>query len=51
MPHRAVTPPSRWKRRFILLLAVNLLQWWTANRHKNDEPLEVAASKASGATT
>ena len=36
---------------FILLLAVNLLQWWTANRHKNDEPLEVAASKASGATT
>ena len=38
-------------RSFILLLAVNLLQWWTANRHKNDEPLEVAASKASGATT
>ena len=35
---------------FILLLAVNLLQWWTANRHKNDEPLEVAAGKASGAT-
>jgi sulfate/thiosulfate transport system permease protein len=35
---------------FILLLAVNLLQWWTANRHKNNEPLEVAAAKASGAT-
>ena len=35
---------------FILLLAVNLLQWWTANRHKNDEPLDVAAGKASGAT-
>ena len=36
---------------FILLLAVNLLQWWAANRHKNDEPLEVAAGKASGAST
>jgi len=33
---------------FILLLSVNLLQWWTANRHKNSEPLEVAAAKASG---
>ena len=33
---------------FILLLSVNLLQWWAANRHKNDEPLEVAAGKASG---
>ena len=33
---------------FILLLAVNLLQWWTANRHKNDEPLELAAAKAGG---
>jgi sulfate transport system permease protein len=31
-----------------MLLAVNLLQWWTANRHKNSEPLEVAAAKASG---
>ena len=33
---------------FILLLGVNLLQWWAANRHKNNEPLEVAAAKASG---
>ncbi len=33
---------------FILLLAVNLLQWWTANRHRNDEPLEVAAAAATG---
>ena len=33
----------------LMLLAVNLLQWWTANRHKNNEPLEVAAAKASGA--
>ena len=33
---------------FLMLLAVNLLQWWTANRHKNSEPLEVAAAKASG---
>ena len=33
---------------FILLLSVNLLQWWAANRHKNNEPLEVAAAKASG---
>jgi sulfate transport system permease protein len=30
------------------LLAVNVLQWWAANRHKNSEPLEVAAAKASG---
>ena len=34
---------------FVLLLGINLLQWWTANRHKNSEPLEVAAAKASGA--
>jgi sulfate transport system permease protein len=33
---------------FILLLSVNLLQWWAANRHKNNEPLELAAAKASG---
>jgi sulfate transport system permease protein len=35
---------------FVLLLAINLLQWWTANRHKNNEPLEVVAVKASGVT-
>ena len=35
---------------FVLLLGINLLQWWTANRHKNNEPLEVAAARASGAT-
>lgn len=34
---------------FILLLCVNVLQWWTANRHKNTEPLEVAAGRAGGA--
>jgi sulfate transport system permease protein len=33
---------------FILLLSVNLLQWWAANRHKNNEPLEVTAALASG---
>lgn len=33
---------------FVLLLAVNVLQWWTANRHKNNEPLEVVAARASG---
>lgn len=33
---------------FILLLSVNLLQWWAANRHKNSEPLEVTAALASG---
>jgi len=33
---------------FVLLLSVNLLQWWAANRHKNDEPLEMAAARASG---
>ena len=33
---------------FMMLLAVNLLQWWAANRHKNSEPLEVAAAKAGG---
>ena len=31
---------------FVLLLAINALQWWAANRHKNAEPLEVAAGKA-----
>ena len=35
---------------FILLFSVNLLQWWAANRHRNSEPLEVAAAKASGVT-
>ena len=33
---------------FILLLSVNLLQWWAANRHKNNEPLELAAAQAAG---
>ena len=33
---------------FILLLTVNMLQWWAANRHKNSEPLEVAAARAGG---
>ena len=33
---------------FVLLLSVNLLQWWAANRHKNNEPLELAAARASG---
>ncbi|PKO86519.1 MAG: sulfate ABC transporter permease subunit CysT, partial [Betaproteobacteria bacterium HGW-Betaproteobacteria-12] len=33
---------------FVLLLAINVLQWWTANRHKHSEPLEVAAAKAGG---
>ena len=33
---------------FILLLTVNMLQWWTANRYKNNEPLELAAAKAAG---
>lgn len=33
---------------FLMLLAINALQWWTANRHKNAEPLEVAAAKAAG---
>ncbi|MDR1994687.1 sulfate ABC transporter permease subunit CysT [Azonexus sp.] len=33
---------------FMLLLAINLLQWWTANRHHNAEPLEAAAGRASG---
>ena len=32
---------------FLMLLAINALQWWTANRHKNAEPLEVAAGKAA----
>ena len=31
---------------FVLLLVINALQWWAANRHKNSEPLEVAAGKA-----
>ncbi len=31
---------------FVLLLAINALQWWAANRHRNAEPLEVAAGKA-----
>ena len=32
---------------FVMLLAVNLLQWWAANRHKNTEPLEAAAGRAA----
>lgn len=35
---------------FLMLLGINLLQWWAANRHKNNEPLEVAAGKAAGGT-
>ena len=31
---------------FVLLLVINALQWWAANRHKNSEPLEVSAGKA-----
>jgi sulfate/thiosulfate transport system permease protein len=31
---------------FVLLLAINGLQWWAANRHKHSEPLEVAAARA-----
>ncbi|MBS1158948.1 MAG: cysT [Proteobacteria bacterium] len=34
---------------FVLLLAINFLQWWSANRYKNDEPLEAAAGRAAGA--
>jgi len=33
---------------FVLLLGINVLQWWAANRHKNNEPLEVAAARAAG---
>lgn len=33
---------------FILLLTVNMLQWWAANRHKNSGPLEVVAARAGG---
>ncbi|UCV07548.1 sulfate ABC transporter permease subunit CysT [Dechloromonas denitrificans] len=33
---------------FVLLLGVNVLQWWTANRHKHGEPLEATAAKAAG---
>ena len=33
---------------FLLLLGVNVLQWWTANRHKHGEPLEATAAKAAG---
>ncbi|MGE5490434.1 MAG: sulfate ABC transporter permease subunit CysT [Actinomycetota bacterium] len=32
---------------FVMLLGVNLLQWWAANRHRNAEPLEAAAGRAS----
>ncbi|MEY4592401.1 MAG: sulfate transporter permease subunit CysT [Pseudomonadota bacterium] len=32
---------------FVLLLGINLLQYWAANRHKNTEPLEAAAGKAA----
>ena len=31
---------------FVLLLGINLLQWWTANRYRNDQPLEMAAAQA-----
>ncbi|MCL2636526.1 MAG: sulfate ABC transporter permease subunit CysT [Betaproteobacteria bacterium] len=33
---------------FLLLLAINLLQWWAANRHRNAKPLAAAAGRASG---
>ncbi len=33
---------------FLMLLAINALQWWAANRHKNAEPLEAAAARAVG---
>ena len=33
---------------FVLLLGINLLQWWTANRYRNELPLEVAAGQAKG---
>lgn len=33
---------------FVMLLGINGLQWWAANRHRNNEPLEVAAGKAKG---
>ena len=36
---------------FVLLLAINALQWWAANRHKHAEPLEVAAAQANGAAS
>jgi sulfate transport system permease protein len=35
---------------FLMLLGINGLQWWAANRHRNNEPLEVTAAKARGAT-
>ena len=31
---------------FVMLLGINFIQWWAANRHRNTEPLEVAAGKA-----
>jgi len=33
---------------FLLLLGINFLQWWSAKRYKNEEPLEAAASRAPG---
>jgi sulfate transport system permease protein len=36
---------------FVMLLGINLLQWWAANRHRNTEPLEVAAGKAAAGAT
>ena len=33
---------------FVLLLGINILQWWAANRYKNKEPLEAAAGRATG---
>ncbi|MGE5471127.1 MAG: sulfate ABC transporter permease subunit CysT [Bacteroidota bacterium] len=33
---------------FVLLLSINVLQWWAANRHKHVEPLEAAAGRAAG---
>lgn len=33
---------------FVMLLGINGLQWWAANRHRNSEPLEVTAGKAKG---
>jgi len=34
---------------FVMLLGINFLQWWAANRHRNTEPLEVAAGRAAEA--
>lgn len=35
---------------FLLLLLINLLQYWAANRHTHDEPLEATAGRAARET-